>query len=31
LNYTRDDPGAAGRRLPTSVRAEPVPTWYRNR
>ena len=31
LNYTRDDPGAAGRRLPTSARAEPVPTCYRNR
>jgi hypothetical protein len=31
LNYTRDDPSAAGRRLPPGGRAEPVPTWYRNR
>ena len=31
LNYTRDDPNTAGRRLRPGGRAEAVPTWYRNR
>jgi hypothetical protein len=31
LNYTRDAPGPAGRRLPPGGRVGPVPTSYRNR